>query len=1177
MEQASSSGAGHAAEGGVQPPDLRPLYSTPDPDPKTIVNPLLHEHYRRIGRNALFECQPAIVHFAGYTPGEVHTKLVKVVNISSSPQRLHILTPSTGEFKVRCQKKGSIAPGCCEVVAIDFYPTEYKYHYDALRIHSGTSTRALTHHSHNLMAPIHAYPIMNDHVFPETIDFGGCPLGKTQRRVVEVRSLVPIQFEFEISVAKPHPHLRVSPLSGVVPGSGSVSIELLYTPSTPNTADMELIVNISQFDFKPVHCLVSGTGKVGSGTSAAPRFTAILLRSSSFSTRRVSTSVARHQAASLFQSSIRTALGFVVIAAQQPMRQTSCHSAHCSCAPQMAFLPGPLPANLLQAGLALERALEKAADTIIEGKAKGVSHRVEMLGEVSPRPEMFGTGSWYLALHTLHLTASSLRHTLHLESPGIGSGAAFDAGGSWLEEKKRKAYQRKKEEGTLRTWASLLGPDGNGARPEVVEGLVIPADLSSTNATNFVLTQQVGKLKPKDLKAAIQAAREERRRQLEEREQLRELIAAGTGSISEQASLSGRVITAYEGTALLMPTTAQMKEMAFLQDCHAVEQEETEREFKTSHEHLGEPLISPQELGEVLEHRVMVQKSMAKRRREDERNATEHVQKGPYEKGAMRARQALTLLLTRLRATVLLVNGGYHECHSPDWDPHKSNNWSKRRAVLHRFIALVSKHITRARARRRLDAIWQRLDGANTREEVRQLVAEDNRLAKTDCSAQQDTLKSDGGDDTALVTSSGVINQHLVSTMLESLKSLKQDQTEGDVEPVVEQGLRIRSSKIHGIKFPMFEEDASTDRVPEEVDPLGPPTAFNDLGMFQLRAPQEAQTMGYDEEACVPLGTYLGLEDGRELRTGAYEEWGVRQPRDLGVDWQEAILASDREATTATFNRRRSSIGMKLSEAVKADPEELELIAVDRELARLAAEVESTADAPAGLLQPPPVKGGVDLITPDPRIKCFAPLPDIDESSPEWCLRPRPIPRQVKITKGLLIGYSIGGTSLRAFRGIPKLGERWHPARERRSSGLASYKDQSYRGIWEPAGVPQLKAGREKEDDLTDSESDADEGPGITKPTPELCRRFFEADKGEQPLQLERDRQVLQLEEEKRTQRDRDAERLWSCMKKLDDKVANLKHKFCLAKPFHLILRDGQEHQVALEQACVEAAGPDQD
>ena len=55
---------------------------------------------------------------------------------------------------------------------------------------------------------------------------------------------------------------------------------------------------------------------------------------------------------------------------------------------------------------------------------------------------------------------------------------------------------------------------------EIREGLKIPKDMEGLAASNFVLTQEPGKLKPRDLKKAITEQRELRQKQQEEQEEL---------------------------------------------------------------------------------------------------------------------------------------------------------------------------------------------------------------------------------------------------------------------------------------------------------------------------------------------------------------------------------------------------------------------------------------------------------------------------------------------------------------------------------------------------------------------------------------------------------------------------------------------------------------------------------
>ena len=74
-----------------------------------------------------------------------------------------------------------------EVVTLEFCPTEWRYYYDCVRIHSD---------GENLLVPIHAYPVINDVLFPVRIDFGRCVLNEQYTRTVKLECKVPIQFEY---------------------------------------------------------------------------------------------------------------------------------------------------------------------------------------------------------------------------------------------------------------------------------------------------------------------------------------------------------------------------------------------------------------------------------------------------------------------------------------------------------------------------------------------------------------------------------------------------------------------------------------------------------------------------------------------------------------------------------------------------------------------------------------------------------------------------------------------------------------------------------------------------------------------------------------------------------------------------------------------------------------------
>ena len=76
-------------------------YATPP-----LYNPLLaNEVYRKAGSNSIFEIRPSILHFGGYKVGKIMKQTFRIINISQSSQRLHLLDPGTRFFTVNYKKK----------------------------------------------------------------------------------------------------------------------------------------------------------------------------------------------------------------------------------------------------------------------------------------------------------------------------------------------------------------------------------------------------------------------------------------------------------------------------------------------------------------------------------------------------------------------------------------------------------------------------------------------------------------------------------------------------------------------------------------------------------------------------------------------------------------------------------------------------------------------------------------------------------------------------------------------------------------------------------------------------------------------------------------------------------------------------------------------------------------
>ena len=63
------------------------------------------EIYSKVVQNAVVQACPAVVHFGGFRLGEVHQEILRLVNVSTDVQRMHVLPPQTKYFKIHYKKK----------------------------------------------------------------------------------------------------------------------------------------------------------------------------------------------------------------------------------------------------------------------------------------------------------------------------------------------------------------------------------------------------------------------------------------------------------------------------------------------------------------------------------------------------------------------------------------------------------------------------------------------------------------------------------------------------------------------------------------------------------------------------------------------------------------------------------------------------------------------------------------------------------------------------------------------------------------------------------------------------------------------------------------------------------------------------------------------------------------
>jgi len=200
--------------------------------------------YDNVGSNGIFGANPSVVKFAGFETLKTHTLKVRLINNSPAPQRLHILPPSTPYFKIKYNKKGMVPSGIAEDIYVQFTPNdEYKYFYDAIRIHCDGD---------KILIPIHAFPVINskkDVLFPTYLDMGKhLRVGETYTEVVTIESNCPVNFSYDIEVVKAHPDIEVEPLHGDIMGLENTMIAVHYTPSTYTTAECEIKFRTTEFD-----------------------------------------------------------------------------------------------------------------------------------------------------------------------------------------------------------------------------------------------------------------------------------------------------------------------------------------------------------------------------------------------------------------------------------------------------------------------------------------------------------------------------------------------------------------------------------------------------------------------------------------------------------------------------------------------------------------------------------------------------------------------------------------------------------------------------------------------------------------------------------------------------------------------------------------------------------------
>ncbi|RLN78684.1 hypothetical protein BBJ28_00024623 [Nothophytophthora sp. Chile5] len=377
---------------------------------------------------------------------------------------------------------------------------------------------------------------------------------------------------------------------------------------------------------------------------------------------------------------------------------------------------------------------------------------------------------------------------------------------------------------------------------EVVRGLEIPHDLTSVTSVNFVLNQEPGKLKPKDLKKAIAANRELR---LQQREEQAKLCTGDAGDDDEDpATLSFRVLVREEeGFLQRARVNKQVKDMFFQQELNEAAQAETSLEFQSHKVHLGQRLLSREEIAYLGKLREFNMVALACQQREKLRTTFTNV---VYEPPGVSNQQQQQFLLGEHSTAVLPAH--FTPAYTPDFKTYKNDLWARKQRVLRRLVRAVSTCVLRLRAQKRLDRIRAWLGSAKTRAQVREKVALD----------WQYHSQAGGG------------NENESSKVNASKQKLHTyQQSEAGTEANGDQ------PGCYLVSFPVVEEETTQKSLEMITVPPDWELKFNSFTSLELRPRDEALLMGHESLPLPALPTYVPLEQSRVLRRGAASECGV--------------------------------------------------------------------------------------------------------------------------------------------------------------------------------------------------------------------------------------------------------------------------------------------------------------
>lgn len=886
-------------------------------------------------------------------------------------------------------------------------------------------------------------------------------------KTITLRCSIPVSFAYEIEVVQPHPYFNIQPLKGVIPADGSINIRVAFDPITLGTCTTVVRLRIAQHNFTPIETVINARAVSG------------------IIENRELIEVENQLAQDLLQTSMKMANDTKVktMKGSMALAQTTSSSKP----------PGSKKKGSKQRGVTYRDPVALVLEKTFKATDIGTA-----LTNALPDTHLLGSKVPHINESGITDVIGSKKITQPINPRGVGSGKGVDAGAEWATMHSRKVAERKNRSSVTET-VSLPQEE-----EKVVEGLRIPQKLGSVAAVNFVLTQEIGKLKPKDLKIAIEKNRAERKLQAEEQQKIRDEGGSGTGGeLDLRAVLADEKLNLEKGD----PFKRQLREMAFLADVEEVQKMEIEKGFRVSEEFLGSSMLSEEDIQIVRDQRKTLKQHRA---RTDWRMSHKRMTKEHF-----------LPLSEVVRAGAPVIEERLTEDNTPQetplpssFDTNKNDIWSKRMHSLRRLISFVSKFIVQQRVMKRYHGLMDRFKdfGVVDVESAKAFVAADAaaiHLPPAPKKKQGNTRIHDKSDNLEDYTLAQVIcsmpNQALEKRQL--------------AEKACFSTYNFNKNMTRRVLFPKFIIDEGSTRKKIPPVSIDDPMGFDDRTFFQLKTRADFIDMHYHTEDVPPPPVYFMPADSTYLprQIGAAEEKLIRPAADLDMTTEDVSALAEEDAlfslskfplpppsglfgvTSQQDAEHKSQVQFESNEQEDEDRllQERGGRYEDATL-RLESELHS---APAWLTDTRVLQPGQYHLEPSadpdvyrtrPEFRTYLSQLDSKEIDPDYDLRPGKILQyepdssfrtELLSKPGFLSAhtYLLGSYASRIRDKLPPPGPTitnfYMPDQDRHPSGLFCFAQDHTRGTMDPdPEVTPLQSRLAREDYLTDSESDDEDG-----------------------------------------------------------------------------------------------------